>query len=200
MRLFVALDIPEAVRAALGAFIAKMRPACENILAGSKRSPRPSARWARIEAAHITLKFIGEVPAETVEPIKAALARIRFPGPIEITFRNVGFFPDDRRPRIFWAGIEADAQLGALAAAIETSLEPLGIAREQRVFSPHLTLARVESPRGLGLLRDAIAAAKPLDFGSTVAKDFHLYQSTLKPAGTEYTRLATYRFAEGEPL
>jgi 2'-5' RNA ligase len=200
VRLFVALDIPEAVRAAIGAFIAKMRPACQNILAGSKRSPRPSARWARIEVAHITLKFIGEVPAETTELIKAALARIRLPEPIEMKFRNVGFFPNNRRPRVLWAGIEAGAELGALAAAIETSLEPLGIAREQRVFSPHLTLARFETPRGLDELHDAIAAAGSLEFGGDIAKEFHLYQSIHKPAGAEYTRLATYRFAEGEPL
>jgi 2'-5' RNA ligase len=230
---FVALNIPEDVRAAIGALIAKMRPACQNILAGSKRSPRPVARWARIESAHITLKFIGEVPSETIDPIKAALARIRLPDPVEMKFRNVGFFPNERRPRVFWAGIEAGAELGALAAAVETFLEPLGIARERRAFSPHLTLARFESPRGtradstlalkasseawsppeytgagstwsppeyLNSLREAISGAGPLEFGGTTAKEFHLYQSILKPSGAEYTRLATYRFAEGEPL
>ncbi len=221
MRVFVALNIPEDVRAAIGALIAKMRPACQNILAGSKRSPRPVARWARIESAHITLKFIGEVPSETIDPIKAALARIRLPDPVEMKFRNVGFFPNERRPRVFWAGIEAGAELGALAAAVETFLEPLGIARERRAFSPHLTLARFESPRGtradstlalkasseawsppeyLDSLREAISGAGPLEFGGTTAKEFHLYQSILKPSGAEYTRLATYRFAEGEPL
>ncbi len=200
MRLFVALDIPEDARAAIGVLIAKIRPACR------------TARWARIESAHITLKFIGGVPPETIEPIKAALARIRLPDPIVMRFRNVGFFPNVRRPRVFWAGIEAGAELGALAAAVQTSLEPLGIAREQRAFSPHLTLARFESLRGTGAgsawsppkhldrLREAISGAGPLEFGGTVAKEFHLYQSTLKPAGAEYTRLATYRFAGGEPL
>jgi 2'-5' RNA ligase len=217
VRVFVALDIPGNVRAAIGALVGKLHPACGH------------ARWARIEGAHVTLKFIGEVPAEKIGPIKTALARIRFSGPIEMKFRNVGFFPNERRPRVFWAGIEAGAELGALAVAVETSLEPLGIAREQRAFSPHLTLARFESPREtragsppalpagqaglpagragtssppeyLDGLRDAISAAGPLEFGSTVTEEFHLYQSILKPAGAEYTRLATFRFAGGESL
>jgi len=185
VRVFVALDIPEAVCAAISDLAVKLRPVCRN------------ARWVRIENAHVTLKFIGEVPLEKVEPIKAVLAPIRLHNPIEMKFRNVGFFPDERRPRVFWAGIEAGAALGELAAAVETALEPLGIAREQRAFSPHLTLARFESQHRLDRLRDAIAAAGPLEFGRTVAKEFHLYQSVLKRAGAEYTRLATYRL-EGD--
>jgi 2'-5' RNA ligase len=186
VRLFVALDIPEEVRAKIGALVAKLRPASGHI------------RWARTEGAHVTLKFIGEVPAEKVEPIKAALAPIHLSNPLKMDFRSVGFFPSERRPRVFWAGIEAGAELGALAAAVEASVEPLGIARELRPFSPHLTLARLESPRGLENLHDAISGAGPLEFGSTITKEFHLYQSILKPAGAEYTRLATFRFAEGE--
>jgi RNA 2',3'-cyclic 3'-phosphodiesterase len=198
VRLFVALDIPDQVRAQIGALVAKLRTASRH------------ARWARIAGAHVTLKFIGEVPPEKVEPIKVALAAIRLSNPIEMKFRNVGFFPNERRPRVFWAGIEAGAELGALAARVEMSLEPLGIAREQRAFSPHLTLARFESPRGTGAgsawsppeyltsLQNAISGAGPLEFGSAVAKEFHLYQSILKPAGAEYTRLATFRFAGGE--
>jgi RNA 2',3'-cyclic 3'-phosphodiesterase len=198
VRLFVAMDIPEAVRAAIGALVAKLRPACGHI------------RWARTEGTHVTLKFIGEVPLEKVEPIKAALASIHLSNPIEMKFRNVGFFPNERRPRVFWAGIEAGAELSALAAAVEKSLEPLGIAMERRAFSPHLTLARFESPRRTGAgstwsppkyldsLQDAISGAGPLEFGAGVEKEFHLYQSILKPAGAEYTRLATFRFVGGE--
>jgi len=195
VRVFVALDIPEEVRAAIGALIERLRPACR------------IARWVRIEGIHVTLKFIGEVPPEKIEPIKASLSQIRFPNfpskAIDLKFRGVGFFPNERRPRVLWAGIEAGAELGGLAAAVETSLEPLGIAREQRVFSPHLTLARFEmrkKPAGsaFDLLRETISKAGPLEFGSSIASEFHLYQSSLKRGGAEYTRLATFRFAGGE--
>jgi 2'-5' RNA ligase len=174
------LDIPDEVRTAIGALIVKLRGTCR------------SARWVRIEGAHITLKFIGEVSGEKIADIKTALATVPFPTPIKMTFRGLGFFPDARRPRVLWAGIEASAELGALAAAVETALEPLGIAREKRAFSPHLTLARFESPRGLDALNAAIAEAGPLEFGRTIANEFHLYESVLKRSGAEYTRLATY--------
>ncbi|MGH9679549.1 MAG: RNA 2',3'-cyclic phosphodiesterase [Candidatus Acidiferrales bacterium] len=181
MRLFVALDIPEDVRQAISAFAAKLRPTCKH------------ARWARIEGAHVTLKFIGEAPAEKAEPIEAALTNVPFLSAFELVYRGAGFFPNERRPRVFWAGIEAGPELSVLAAAVEASLEPLGIAREPREFSPHLTLARFDSPDNLEGLRAAVAAAGPLEFGSGTANEFHLYQSALKRGGAEYTRLATFR-------
>jgi 2'-5' RNA ligase len=195
VRVFVALDIPEEVRAAIGALIEKLRPTSR------------IARWVRIEGIHVTLKFIGEIPPEKIEPIKASLSQIyllNFPQKaIDLKFRGVGFFPNERRPRVVWAGIEAGEELGALAAAVETSLEPLGIAKEQRNFSPHLTLARFDTARSkpsasaFDRLHEAISKA-PLEFGSSIASEFHLYQSILKRGGAEYTRLATFRFAGGE--
>jgi 2'-5' RNA ligase len=184
MRLFVALDIPEEVRSSLVALTAKLRPACRN------------ARWVRIEGLHVTLKFIGETSPEKTDEIKTSLASIPLRAPIPITFRGLGFFPDERRPHVLWAGIKAGAELAALAGAVETALEPLGIPREAREFSPHLTLARLETPRVLEAFKDAVKNAGRLAFGRTTAGEFHLYQSVLKPGGAEYTRLATFSFAE----
>ena len=183
MRLFVALDIPDDIRQALAATARNLRATC------------PGARWARIDGLHVTLKFIGETPGETLEPIKAALATVRAAAPITLQFRGPGFFPDARRPRVLWVGIETGAELAVLAAAVENSLAGLGIARDTRAFSPHLTLARFDHPRGLAALHAAIEAAGPLEFGATRAKEFHLYQSVLKRGGAEYTRLATFSFA-----
>ena len=190
MRIFVALDVPETVRISIAGFIAKLRPSCA------------VARLARLEGLHVTLKFIGEVPPEKIAAITASLAQIPFHNPIEIKFRSVGFFPNQKRPLVFWAGIEAGQELDALAEAVNSSLEPIGIAREQKTFTPHLTLARFKPWRGtpdLDALQKAIAAAAPLEFGSAVAKEFHLYQSILKPGGAEYTRLATFGCATGDP-
>jgi RNA 2',3'-cyclic 3'-phosphodiesterase len=192
VRVFVALDIPEEVRAAIGALIEKLRPTSK------------IARWVRIEGVHVTLKFIGEVPPEKIAAIKVSLSQIRFTEDIALKFRGVGFFPNERRPRVLWAGIEAGEELGALAAAVEAALERLGIAKEQRAFSPHLTLARFDTARhkpsasAFERLHETISKAGPLEFGSSTASEFHLYQSTLKRGGAEYTRLATFRFAGGE--
>ena len=182
MRLFVALDIPDDVRSSLAALTAKLRPACRN------------ARWVRIEGLHVTLKFIGETPTEKIEMIKTALAAIPPREPILINFQGLGFFPNDRRPRVLWAGINAGTELAEIAAAIESSLIPLGIPRDERTFSPHLTLARLETPRVLDAMQDAVKKAGQTKFGYIAATEFHLYQSVLKPGGAEYTRLATFSF------
>jgi 2'-5' RNA ligase len=186
MRLFVALDIPEEVRRALTEWVARFR--------GSIRGPR----WTRIEGLHITLKFIGETSSERVGEIRAALASIHQGAPIELRFRGAGFFPNERHPRVFWAGIESGPALAALAESIERQLVPLGFPREARAFQPHLTLARFPSSEGLQQLREKLAGAVPVEFGASRERQFHLYQSVLKPGGSEYTRLASFDFPGGD--
>jgi 2'-5' RNA ligase len=184
MRLFVAIDVPEDVRASLAGVVAKLRPTCRSV------------RWVRIEGIHVTLKFIGEIAPEKVGNIRAALSAVAERPPIPIVFRGLGYFPNERRPRVLWAGVEAGPELARLASEVDTALHPLGVAREDREYSPHLTLARFKEPRGLEALRTAIAKAGPLEFGATTAREFHLYQSVLKPGGAEYTRVATFSFSE----
>lgn len=182
MRLFVALDVPEAVRAALSGLSARFRKIC------------PSARWVRLEGVHITLKFIGEVPDGDFESIRQALGDLHGFAPIELRFAGLGFFPGARRPRVFWAGVEAGPQLAALVAAIEMKLAPLGIPPEKRPFQPHLTLARLETPQRTQALSAAVEALGTPEFGTDTFREFHLYQSMLKRSGAEYTRLVTYPF------
>jgi RNA 2',3'-cyclic 3'-phosphodiesterase len=180
MRLFVAMDIPEGVRAAISAIVAKLRPTC------------PDARWVRIAGLHVTLKFIGETPDARVPGIRSALASIAPSSPIAIHFRGLGFFPNAKRPRVFWGGVQAGPDLAALATAVESALDSLGIAREDRAFAPHLTLARFDPPRSQDTLQSAIEKFGPAEFGGVMANEFHLYQSVLKRGGAEYTRVATF--------
>lgn len=182
MRLFVALDVPEGVRAALAELTGRLRETCR------------SARWARPEGVHITLKFIGEVSAERCDAIGQALGALPSFAPIEIRFAGLGFFPNARRPRVFWAGVEGGPRLAELASAIEMKLESLGIAPEKRAFHPHLTLARFESPQGTQALRDAVESLGTPQFGGDTFREFHLYQSVLKRSGAEYSRLVSYPF------
>lgn len=184
MRIFVALDVPEEVRAALRDVIVRLREA------------GGVARWIRPEGMHITLKFIGETPEATIPPIRNALAGLRSPSPVEMSFRGLGFFPDARRPRVFWAGIESSPNLGELATGVERALEPFGFAPEVRSFHPHLTLARLQPGVGAGRLREAVERLGAAEFGTAGAAEFYLYQSVLKPSGAEYTRLASFSFVE----
>jgi 2'-5' RNA ligase len=186
VRLFLALDIPEIVRDSLTHLSRQLREIC------------PAARWVRVEGAHLTLKFIGEAPPDRADDISSALHGLPAAGPIELHFAGLGFFPDSRRPRVFWAGIEAGDALRALAASIELRLEPLGFPREARDFHPHITLARFDSPKGLDPLRAAVEKLAVPEFGRALAVEFHLYRSVLKRGGAEYTRLASYPIS-GEP-
>lgn len=183
MRLFVALDIPEDVRAALMQYTAQLAKLCLG------------ARWVRIEGAHVTLKFIGEVPAERAEAIRLALAEVHALAPVDLHFAGLGFFPNPQRPRVFWAGIEGGPALAKLAVAVDERVATLGIAREAREFRPHITLARFNSPKGLDPLRAAVVKLGAPEFGSATAREFCLYRSVLKPTSAEYTRLATYSFS-----
>jgi len=187
MRLFVALDIPAGVRQAIAELIDRLKPACRG------------ARWVRSEGIHVTLKFIGHVSdqdTKKIESIRVALAKILSERPVEMQFRGVGFFPNERRPRVFWSGVQGSANLGSLAGAIEGELEPLGIEREARAFTPHLTLARISSPEGVDRLVREAEKLKDTDFGAARESEFHLFNSITKPTGAEYTKIDSYSFVQ----
>lgn len=186
MRVFVALEIPTAVREKLAALLKNLR----------ELSSQP--RWARPENLHVTLKFIGEVAPEKLGAIRAALARVRSDARVTLEFRRLGFFPNEKRPRVFWAGMQASPNLKLLAADIESAVEELGIAREERPFSPHLTLARFQPPHLPEKLRAAIQENAAREFGSFETGQFHLIESRLKPSGAEYTTLESFAFAGAE--
>jgi 2'-5' RNA ligase len=186
VRLFVALQIPPAVRKNLVEFLAMLRAI----------SLQP--RWVRTENLHVTLKFIGEVQAEKLGDIRVALSAVHSDQAVALNFRGAGFFLNERRPRVFWAGIEASANLARLAGDIDRATEKLGVPPEKRPFSPHLTLARFEPPGLPEKLRAAIQENAKREFGSVAAKEFHLIESKLKPGGAEYTTLETFPFVVAE--
>ena len=199
MRLFVALDLRDDVRRALGDLMARVKPLC------------PDARWVRPEGMHITLKFIGHAvetgDTEKLDAVRTALAGVRSGRPVEMRFRGVGFFPNASRPRVMWCGVQASENLAPLAADIDKVLEPLGILKEDRAYVPHLTLARFKlersgkrspSNRGGGeALRFAAAEMAERDFGSARETEFHLFESITKPGGSEYRKLESYSFVKG---
>jgi 2'-5' RNA ligase len=186
MRLFVALEIPSAVRENLAELLKSLRVVS------------PQTRWVRAENLHATLKFIGEVPETKLAFIRTALAQVRSDRPVTLDFRGLGFFPNEKHPRVFWAGIEASPNLKILAADIAKATEALGVPREQKPFSPHLTLARFEPPRLPGKLRAAIQDNSVQGFGSLRTLQFQLIESKLKPSGAEYTTVESFSFAAAE--
>jgi len=182
MRLFIALEIPVAVRENLAALLKSLQ------------AISPETGWVRPENLHLTLKFIGEVCETKLAAIRSALATVRSDRPVTLRFRGLGFFPDEKHPRVFWAGIEASPNLKTLSADIDKATERLGIPREQRPFSPHLTLARFGSPGLPEKLRAAIQENAARELGSLRTSQFHLIESKLQPSGAEYTTLESLPF------
>jgi 2'-5' RNA ligase len=190
MRIFVALDIDDSIRARLEKFL------------DGVRGFAPEARWVFPESMHVTLKFIGEKPTEKVEEIKQALSGVRA-GAFEISFRGYGFFPTSKSGRVFWIGIAAGPQLAALAKSVDEVTAVLGVPKEEHELSPHLTLARRGSgaphPRnGDGIrntfhrLQEKLAAMPEPDFGTMAARELFLYHSQLMRGGARYTKIGRF--------
>jgi 2'-5' RNA ligase len=188
MRLFVALDIDADIRAR----IADLR--------NQMRQLAPDVRWVGPEIFHVTLQFLGET--KKLAEIQSALRRVKG-SPITLAFRDAGFFPTAKSPRVFWVGIESDQSLQELVKSIGQVLQPLGFERDKGPFKPHLTLARAGSGRprpvpgersapGLQQVRAKVETLMPLEFGTMTAREFCLYESRLSPAGAQYAKLSRY--------
>ena len=194
MRIFIGIDLDPEVRARI-----------ERFLEGVEGFA-PDARWVRPESLHITLKFIGEQPPDRVEAITDRLRRVEG-NAFEIRAGGYGFFPTAKAPRVFWIGIHTGPQLAELAESIDMATAELGVPREDRPYSPHLTLARAGAGRRsvspkrrkadgpiaiFAVLEKRLAAIGEFDFGTMTANEFILYQSQLSPAGSKYTKLQRF--------
>jgi RNA 2',3'-cyclic 3'-phosphodiesterase len=143
------------------------------------------------ENLHITLKFIAAAPPDAIPEITAVAAKAAGRQiPSELTLTGLGVFPHAQRPNVIWAGLAGPAvqTLTALAAELETSLEPLGFAREDRPFAPHLTLARVKA-RPPQELHQLLSREATTIFGTAPVKEIEFIRSELGPAGSRYTLL-----------
>ena len=183
MRLFIALNLPDSVREALWRAAAGLR---------DRNWP---VRWAKPDGVHLTLKFLGEVAEDREPELIAAMGRAAAPPPgsrpgsatLVLRLSGFGVFPDPRRPRVVWAGVEPEPALELLQHRVEREFEPLGFPTEGRPFRPHLTLGRAERDARSGDFRGLEAALEAAQFEETVTIDtVDLMQSTLQRSGAVY--------------
>ncbi|HEY69291.1 MAG TPA: RNA 2',3'-cyclic phosphodiesterase [Anaerolineae bacterium] len=188
MRLFVAIELPTDLRRLLE----------EHSDTLSSMIHTRIIRWVRPEGIHLTLKFLGDVSDGKLEAVKAAVRTVgpHF-SPFEYSVGNLGCFPNARRPRVIWVGVqEPSGRLKALQAEIEQAYQTLGFEKERRSFHPHLTLGRVR--RGVShaehqAVADAIINVAPISLGDYRVEEICLYRSELKPTGAVYTKLLVVR-------
>lgn len=177
LRLFVATDVPDAVKGALAAATARFRDRV------------PGARWTRSEGWHVTLKFLGSTWPRLVDEVREAVGSTAEASEAfhsELTL--LGVFPSARRARVVWAGLaDPEGRFSRLAAALDERLADHFVP-EQRAFTPHLTLARLNPPRDLGEFAPDLSGypvgSKPFPVDRLV-----LYRSHLSPKGATYEPL-----------
>lgn len=184
MRTFIANELSEELREELGLLQDHLR----------SQMPRGSVRWVRLEGIHLTLKFLGDTPLEQVDQVKAALAEAAAQSsPFRITLRGLGCFPNTRRPRVIWVGLEEPSgALQRLRDAVEARVAPVGFPTEGRKFSPHLTLGRVQRHASSSEVREIgerVAASTTGLVGEMEVSTVSYIRSDLKPSGAVYTTL-----------
>jgi len=187
-RAFIAIELPADILRLMGQVQAQFKAA----------APPASVRWVHVEGIHLTLKFLGAVPASQLAVITSSMAEAaRGIAPFTATVGGAGCFPAARRPRVVWIGIhEPTGRLAGLQRAVESHISPLGYPPEERGFQPHLTLgraARDASPNDLKRLGEIIALANVGTLGQVAVSEVALIKSDLKPSGAEYSILQRAR-------
>lgn len=181
MRLFLAVTLPETVRASIRDAVAPVRDAT------------PALRWVRHDTLHLTVKFLGEQTPDTVAPITHAAQRaLRGLPAIDASIGGAGAFPNFRRPRAVWLGMHPAPPLVELATRLDAALVALGITAESRPFHPHVTVARASgtvAPAVLRSLEDGMRGVRQR--WSLAVREVVLMQSELGRGGSTYTALAT---------
>jgi len=179
MRTFIAVEISKAIRAEIQAIRERLKKIQANV------------KWVEQDNTHLTIKFIGDVGPDQVPAIcsaieKAAGAARQF----DIEIRGVGTF-SRRRPSVLWVGVEDPSEeLARLHVELENALHKLGIEKENRKFSPHITMGRVRGGKNIRELLEGLDAQRTAHLGTSRVESLILFESKLTPQGPIYSRLA----------
>lgn len=182
IRTFIAIDLSPDIKTALDAFIRQL-----------KAGGTLPVRWTAAQNIHITLKFLGDVDERQLPRLQAALTgAVQGTAPFSARVGKLGAFPKPERPRILWVGCELEAAGYHLQKAVESAAAGLGFAREERPFSPHLTIGRVNQsagPRDYPALARLVRETPVGALGSQTVSAIRVYRSDLLPGSSKYTPL-----------
>lgn len=184
IRAFLAIEPPEDILQALSRLQEKL-----------KREINGRISWTKPQGQHLTLKFFGDISADDVKNICAAVeSRIASWSSFNLKIEKVGAFPDARKPRVLWCGIAEDGgKLSVLQKQLETDFEGIGFPNEDRMFRAYLTLGRIKESHGLTGVSEALAKRNAFAAGVFECKELILLQSKLLPQGAVYTKMAKFK-------
>lgn len=181
MRLFTAVTLPQEILLRLERLIHVLRP-------------EALVKWSPLDNLHITTKFIGEWPDVRLEELDSCLRELTARRSFEVEISELGWFPNERSPRVLWAGVRGGDSLKQLGRDTEEGLAAIGVKRDEREYSPHLTLARLKSPVPLRGLKQRVQELQPAAIGSFTASEFTLFRSDPGSNASLYRALGQYRF------
>lgn len=184
-RMFLAMDISDAVKKNLGDFTEGFRAKTKGV------------KWVEPANYHVTFKFFGNVDEEKTRPKieKIIEENVKAVSPVSLACIGIGCFPKWELPRVIWAGLQGEAEsLLDLQRKLEEDFEPLGFPRENREFKLHLTLARMKGPLGDRAWLKTLEGLAQQAFGEVLADHLTLYKSQLTKAGPIYTALKQFPF------
>jgi RNA 2',3'-cyclic 3'-phosphodiesterase len=183
IRAFIAIDLPTNISQRLDDVSMELREKLENV----------PVRWVQVGNIHLTLKFLGDVSIANLEILKQVLeSEVVNHKPFSVSIGNLGAYPNLKHPRVMWVGVEAPNDLAYLQRSIETAMARLGYAKEDRPFTPHLTLGRVSrntTSKETHVIGEVLDGYKIGFLGVAPIKTVHLYKSDLHPTGSIYTKL-----------
>jgi 2'-5' RNA ligase len=190
VRAFIAIDLPSHLQDRLSQLSNAMKKEMGDV----------PIRWVATENMHLTMKFLGDVSLNNLDVLTNILIReAAVREPMVISLGGVGAFPKMRRPRIIWAGMEAPPELASLQRGIDKQTARVGYAREQRPFSPHITMGRVSrnaTPDHVRIIGDMLSTQNIGFLGVARVREVHLFRSDLQSDGVVYSRLFSAPFGE----
>lgn len=182
LRAFIAVEIPLEIRKAVCKATSDLQKEIGALV-----------RWVPMENMHLTLKFLGDISPSNVDMLTQMIrAEADLFECFELHFKGLDSFPNVKRPRVIYIGIQAPAVLDTLHRGIESASRRLGYESEDRGFSPHLTIGRVKqnvTATDQQTIRRALEGTTIDSLGTARVDSVHLYKSDLQPTGSVYTRL-----------
>lgn len=188
-RTFIAVAIAKSVRERLVALQNQLRAAAQQV------------KWVEPENLHLTLKFLGEVGEQDLYAVcKAAEQAVTDRAPFQMNMAGVGAFPNPNRPRVIWAGVWQGApEITSIHESLEQVFRVQGYPREDRPFTPHLTLGRMRQPKPTPQLAAALHKLAGWEGGPTFVREILILSSQLSPQGSTYTVMGRGRLAADPP-
>jgi 2'-5' RNA ligase len=179
MRSFIAIELPEAVKTILVKIQENFKK-CGNDM-----------KWINPGGIHLTLKFLGNIQEDAVEEIVRLMKKVcGGHNKFTLTLKGAGMFPNPRSPRVLWVGIREAGALAKLKQEIDDNMTSRGFKREDRRYTPHLTLGRFRSFKGIECFHDIMKQHEGKDFGAFQVHSLSLMRSDLHPGGARYSRIA----------